>query len=500
MSRSLRVAAIVACALFAPCSLIAPAHAQGTVIATDNFNRGDETPFSPTGNWARTVAGNYDGYSLLAGNQVHSASNEGIYYWQGPGTFDNARQFARERVVQKDGEQGLVLLGGADQAIMVGWGPPGVGSTVYIYWYSNGLDRGQLATGPSTLNNGDVIEAVLDGGVIYAKVNGVTVLSVANSTTLTSGKPGFITYLNPGLPGEVSIVDDWEAGTPDAPPPPSGSSADDFNRANESPLAVGGDWAQPFGGGHADLVGQQVAGIAGEALYYWQGGTFDNTRQFARLRVVDAGGQVGLVLLGAANQALVVAWHNGTLFIYWYSGGSYQGNLSTFPSTLANGDEIEAVLEGGIVSAKINGSVVASVANTTTLTSGRPGFETFQGGAILDDWEAGTPGSLSISGTITESAVGLSGVLVTASGGASGNTTADGAGHYSISGIAPGATNVVITPTLFGHTMSPLSRTVVGPIAADVTDQDFTSTQDAGPPPGLIAFDDFDRANESPFA
>ena len=121
-----------------------------------------------------------------------------------------------------------------------------------------------------------------------------------------------------------------------------------------------------------------VAGASGEALYYWQGsGTFDNARQFARATVVQAGGQVGLVLLGAPNQALVVSWNAGTLYIYWYSAGSYQGNLTTAPSTLQNGDVIEAVLDGGVVYAKINGTVVASVANTTTLTSGRPGFETY---------------------------------------------------------------------------------------------------------------------------
>src|SRR5262245_46687846 len=188
------------------------ARAQGTVVASDHFDRADESPVTIGGNWGRTIAGNYDGFSVLSGSAIHSASNEGIYYWQGAGTFDPTRQFARERVVQKDGEQGLVLLGGPDQAIMVGWGPPGVGNTLYIYWYSGGLDRGQLTTAPSTLQNGDVIEATLDGGMITAKVNGNVVVSVANTTTLTSGRPGFITYVDGNIPDEVSILDDWEAG------------------------------------------------------------------------------------------------------------------------------------------------------------------------------------------------------------------------------------------------------------------------------------------------
>jgi hypothetical protein len=629
MGRHLSVAILAA--MTVSIALVAtPSRAQ--VIASDNFARADESPFAVGGNWARTVAGNYDGFSNLTNSQVTSGTNEGIYYWQGPGTFSSTRQFARERVVQKDGELGLVLLGGPDQSIMVSWGPPGVGNTVYIYWYSGGLDRGQLATGPSTLNNGDIIEAVLDGGIIYAKVNGVTVKSVENTTTLTSGRPGFITYGAVNLPSIVAILDDWEAGTPashtisgtitenaaglsgvlvtasggfagsattdangaysitgvpadatsivltptlaghtmspltravvgpvtgnvtgqdftstvstsaaltivashgsvtrnpDQPtyafgtlvtltPVPDGGytfagwsgdvpvghqsdiplqvtmdqdrtitagftspnsiASEDFNRPNETPLVVGGNWQQPFGGGTVNLIGNQIAGATGEALYYWQGpGTFDNTRQFARARVVQAGGQVGLVLLGASGQGLVTAWNAGTLYIYWYSSGTYRGNLTTVSSTLQNGDIIEALLADGTVYAKINGSVVASVTNTTTLTAGRPGFETYLTGGILDDWEAGTPVSYSISGTITESAAGLSGVLVTATGGASASATTDPNGVYSITGVPPDATAIVLTPTLAGHTMSPLTRTVAGPVTGNVTGQDFVS-------------------------
>ena len=632
MSRCLRTTIRIGIVALMPLLMTGLAHAQGeTVIASDNFNRNDESPFSVAGNWGRTIAGNYDGVSNLTNNEVRSVSNEGIYYWRGAGTFDPARQFARQRVVQKDGEVGLVLLGGSDHSIMVAWGPPGVGSTVYIYWYSNGIDRGQLATGPSTLVNGDVIEAVLDGGVIYAKVNGTTVLSVANTTTLTSGTPGLITYRNPSLP-QISILDDWEAGTPPSytiggtitenatglsgvlvtasggfggsattggtgaytitgvpsgatsivltptlsghtmsPPTrtvtgpvtanvvgqhftstqntgfvltinashgsvtrapnqatyasgtdvtltpfpdggyafvsfsgdvPAGHeadnplhvtmdqdrtitasfvapdvvAADDFNRPNETPLTVGGNWQQSFGSGTVQLTSNHVVSVGGEALYYWQGaGTFDNARQFARLKVDQAGGQVGLVLLGASNQALVVSWNGGTLYIYWYRGGGYQGNLTIAGSTLENGDVIEALLENGVVYAKRNGAVVTSVANTTTLTSGRPGFETYQTGAAFDDWEAGTPQSYSIGGTITENAAGLGGVLVTASGGFGGSTTTIGSGAWTIPGVPLNATSIVLRPTLAGHTMSPLSRTVVGPVTQNVAGQDFTS-------------------------
>ena len=635
MSRRLRMTILLAIVTLLPVFVTPNANAQ--VIASDNFNRPNETPFAVGGNWGRVIAGNYDGVSNLTGNQVTSVSKEGIYYWQGAGTFDPTRQFARQRVVQKDGELGLVLLGGANQSIMVAWGPPGVGNTVYIYWYENGADRGQLATGPSTLNNGDIIEASLEGGVIYAKVNGVVVKSVANTTTLTTGTPGFITYLDTSLPTQVAILDDWEAGTPASytisgtitensaglagvqvvasggfagsattngsgvytisgvptnttsivltptlgghtmsplsrtvpgpvvanvtgedftstqntgatltiiashgsvtrnpdqvtytlgtqvtltPVPeggyafsswsgnvpvgqetanplvvtmdqdrtisahffaPGAAGSDNFNRANESPLVVGGDWQKVLSGGSVNLINNQVAGASGEAVYFWQGaGAFDNTRQYARARVLQAGGQVGLVLLGANNQGIVVAWGGGRVIIYWYLNGSHRGELANVAATLQGGDEIEAVLDQGKVYAKRNGVVVTSVTNTTSLTSGKPGFETYLTGAIFDDWESGIPPAYSVSGTVTENATGLSGVLVTASGGFSANATTDIAGAYTISGVPAGVSSVVLTPTLFGHTMSPLSRTVSGPLTGNVMGQDFTSTVNSG--------------------
>jgi hypothetical protein len=635
MSKHLGIAIFIALTFLSIGFAASPSRAQTeTIVASDDFNRPDELPFAVTGNWRRTVAGNFDGFSNLTGNHVTGGSNEGIYYWSGPGTFSNTSQFARERVVDSTGEPGLVLLGGTDHSILLTWGPPGPGAnkSVFIYWYANGLDQGVLATQASPIADGDVIEAVLDGGTIRAMVNGVTVASTPNTTTLTSGTPGFITYLNPSLPTLVAGIDDWQAGTPvsysisgtiteggpglsgvlvtasggfsgsattdatgayslpgvpanaasivltptlaghtmspltrtvagpvtanvtgqdftstaitsavltvlvshgsvtrnpDLSPYPLGTvvtltpvpdagytfagwsgnvppghlgdnplqvtmdqdrtitatfgsanvlASDGFNRSNETPLSIGGNWAQSLPGGTANLVGNQVTGATADALYYWQGaGAFDNTAQFARARVVDAGGQVGLVLLGAVGQGLIASWHQGVLYIYWYSTGTYRGNLTTLPSTIQNGDVIEAELSNGAVAAKINGNVVLSVPNTTTLTSGRPGFETFQTGAVLDDWEAGTPFSFAVSGTILENGVGLGGVLVNASSGFTGTAVTTASGAYSLTAVPPNATSIVLTPTASGHAMSPLTRTVAGPVTVNVTGQDFTS-------------------------
>ncbi|HTO06816.1 MAG TPA: hypothetical protein VMR86_07130 [Myxococcota bacterium] len=598
---------------------ITAAFGSASVTASDDFNRPNETPLVLGSNWAQAFAG---ASANLVSQHVVGATNDAIYYWIGAGLFNNTQQFARARVVDASGQVGVVLLGASGQGLIASWHQ----GTLFLYWYSAGAYRGNLATLPSNLSNGDVIEAELSNGTVAAKVNGIVVLSVLNTTTLTAGNPGFETFQSGG------ILDDWQAGTPfsfaisgtilesgaglggafvsasggfigtavtapnggysltgiplnstsivltpsasghnitpasrsvdgpvtanvtgqdftstpanatlttfathgsvqrspDSPVYPVGTpvsltavpddgyafagwsgdvpvghetdnplqvtmdqnrkinaifvrpgvtAADYFNRPNEIPLVVGGNWVQPFTGGRSNLAGQQVAGGIDEALYYWQGlGAFNDGAQFARARVVDPSGQLGLVLLGGAGQALVVSWHQGTLFIYWYSSGTYRGNLITSPSTISPGDIVEAELSNGTVAAKINGTVVLSVPNSTTLTSGRPGFETFQSGGILDDWEAGTPTSFVISGTILENGSGLGGVVVTATGGYTGSAVTLTNGVYSLTGVPPNATAIILTPSASGHLMSPASRSVDGPVTANIGGQDFTSS------------------------
>jgi len=106
--------------------------------------------------------------------------------------------------------------------------------------------------------------------------------------------------------------------------------------------------------------------------------------------VTQAGGEVGLGLLGAANQGLVLTWAGGQLYFYWWLNGAYQGDLLTSTSTLAVGDTIEAILDSGTIYGKVNGVVIGSVANSTSLSSGKPGFQMNVGGGALDNWEAGT--------------------------------------------------------------------------------------------------------------
>jgi len=435
-------------------------HAQGTVIATDNFNRANESPIVITGNWGRTIAGGYDGNSVLVNNQVRSSVGEGIYYWKGAGTFDPTRQYAKETIVQKDGEAGLVLLGGPDHAIMLNWGPPGEGHTVYVYWYAGGENRGVLTTAPSSLANGDVVEAVLEGGIIYAKVNGVTVASVANTTTITSGTPGFITFQDVFLPDKIAILDNWEAGTPQS-------------------YSISGTITE----GGVGLSGATVTASGGAG-----GGATTNGSGNYTITGVPPGATSIVLTPSKPGHTMSPLTRTVT--------GPVNANVTgqNFTSTLNTTATLTVNATHGTVTKNPNQTTFPLGAQVTLTPAPDPGY-------VFNGWSGDVPAgdtsdnplvltmdqdrnvtasfvtqTYTISGTITKNAAGLSGVTVTASGGFSGATTTNVNGAYTLANVPSGSVNILLTPTISGHTMSPTTRTVAGPVLANVTAQDFTAT------------------------
>jgi hypothetical protein len=83
----------------------------------------------------------------------------------------------------------------------------------------------------------------------------------------------------------------------------------------------------------------------------------------------------------------------------------------------------------------------------------------------------GTPGSWTISGTITPSSGGAN-ATVSLSGPASATTTSDGSGNYAFTGLADGT--YTVTPSNSGYSFSPSTQTV--PVAgANVSNVNFTA-------------------------
>lgn len=83
------------------------------------------------------------------------------------------------------------------------------------------------------------------------------------------------------------------------------------------------------------------------------------------------------------------------------------------------------------------------------------------------------PATYSISGRVTLSGSGLSGVTMTLTGATSTTTPTDGNGNYAFSGAANG--NYTLSPSLSGYTFTPTSRNI-SVNNANVTGQDFTAT------------------------
>ena len=85
-----------------------------------------------------------------------------------------------------------------------------------------------------------------------------------------------------------------------------------------------------------------------------------------------------------------------------------------------------------------------------------------------------TLGTFSISGTVT--GVVVQNVLITLSGANTGSALTDPNGHYSFSGLAAGTTSITVTPSLAGHTFSPVNNTVTTTSSGTAATINFTAT------------------------
>jgi len=171
-------------------------------------------------------------------------------------------------------------------------------------------------------------------------------------------------------------------------------ATDSFNRANESTLAA--PWR--MGSSAADSVFQlassqanpQVNGATKAWAYYDSTWTGDHYSQGT-----VGGPQLGFQYIGVGVR-MQSTGESG--YIFWASAGSYllqrddAGTLTTLVSTIANspsgGDVLKLQAVGSTLTAWVNGSIVASVSDTTYST-GAPGMVGYGANAVvtIDDWE-----------------------------------------------------------------------------------------------------------------
>lgn len=133
-------------------------------------------------------------------------------------------------------------------------------------------------------------------------------------------------------------------------------------------------------------------------------------------------------------------------------------------TTAANGAYTITGLSAGTytVTPSLSGYTFSPTSASVTITNANISGKDFTATAVADTY--------SISGTVTQNAVGLGGVTISVG---SVSTTTLGNGTYTLSGLAPG--NYTITPSLNGFTFSPTSRPVTI-VNANLSGQNFTAT------------------------
>jgi len=166
--------------------------------------------------------------------------------------------------------------------------------------------------------------------------------------------------------------------------------ADNFNRADETPL--GGNWSTHAGVGNGcGLFSNQVIGNnAGLACSFWNATTFPDN-QYSQIVVVGTGSVGPAVRIRTSVQydAYVVYMPvSGTVTIYRIQNGTLT-SLSTPNFAFAAGDVIRLTVVGTLLTVYKNGVSQGSVTDTV-LATGSAGVFGDSASVVADNWSGGS--------------------------------------------------------------------------------------------------------------
>ena len=166
-------------------------------------------------------------------------------------------------------------------------------------------------------------------------------------------------------------------------------ATDDFNRANEDPLA--GNWTSVQH--NARLVSNQFAGPASDTdgLVYWSPVTPPDA-QWSQITVKAAGsnndwGPACRVATGAVT-AYFQDHFPGSEGLYKAVGGTYTNIAAGSAVGYSVNDVLYVEAQGTNIACTINGSADASTSDVS-ISSGRLGLFVFNNDARGDDWSGG---------------------------------------------------------------------------------------------------------------
>lgn len=174
----------------------------------------------------------------------------------------------------------------------------------------------------------------------------------------------------------------WEA------PRISGGSSDNFNRANETPVAA--PWTQ-HSGTTCNIVSNEFvqAGAGGTDTLYYYAGSASTTEQFAQQRVKGSGHDCGpAVRVGGGTGTSAYLAAAAITVLYKFNGGT-SGTLGDGFPTVSVGSIVKITAEGSTITGYTDGVPGTPVTDTEISGAGLgAGIFTFDTNGV-DDWDGG---------------------------------------------------------------------------------------------------------------
>ena len=167
-------------------------------------------------------------------------------------------------------------------------------------------------------------------------------------------------------------------------------ASDNFNRANENPLAspwstfISASWPG------LDLVSNAVKNGEGSAQDT-ASIRLDSTELVSQCVVTTVGGRDGgpVICCDGSGNGYFLTNHDATnLFIYRIASGGYT-QIASVAGVYQNNDVVKLRRSGNDIIASINGGDVLAAINDTTFMTGSPGMLCFSDTIVLDDWTDG---------------------------------------------------------------------------------------------------------------